>query len=219
MPEDHPLITLTEFLLREAAHRQRYAREDKVALLHEVLARARGPQAHLQDWWRQHTGVRELATVAFPPRPPAALAAPRLRAVREAVGQNLRAQLAATDSGETLLHVDAEGVQWAGALLLLSWQIHEASALQEGLVLLHHPSPQVGCYGSIRLGRLSDETEIVISEQALDVALLHELPVATVQASVDRAVDRRGWRTWYRQYKDALGSALRQAVASALEEV
>ena len=147
MPENHPLIALTEFLLHEAAHRQRYAREDKVALLHEVLARVRGPQGHLQDWWRQHTGVRDLATVVFPPRPPAALAAPRLRAVREAVGQHLHAQLSATDSGEALLHVEAEGLQWAGALLLLSWQTHEASALQEGLVLLDHPSPQGGATG------------------------------------------------------------------------
>src|SRR5262249_38791952 len=104
MPEDHPLIALTELLLRAAAHRQRYAREDKVALLQEVLARARGPQAHLQDWWRQHTGVRDLATVAFPPRPTAALAAPQVRIAREAVGQHLRAQLATTDSGETILH-------------------------------------------------------------------------------------------------------------------
>lgn len=57
-----------------------------------------------------------------------------------------------------------------------------------------------------------------MAEQALDVALLHEVPVTTVQTSVDRAVDRRGWRMWYRQYKDALGPALRQAVATALEE-
>lgn len=218
MPEDNPLVALTEFLLREAAHRQRYAREDKVALLQEVLARARGPQAHLQNWWRQRTGVRDLTTVAFPPRPTAALAAPRVRAPREAMGQHLRAQLATADSGEAILHVEAEGTQWASALLLLSWQTHEASALQQGLVLLEHPSPETGCYGAIRLGRLTDEAEIIVAEQALDVALLHAVPVTTVQTSVDRAVDRRGWRTWYRQYGDTLAPVLRQAIATALEE-
>jgi hypothetical protein len=218
MAEDHRLIALTELLLREAAHRQRYAREDKVALLQEILARARGPQAHLQDWWRQCTGVRDLATVAFPPQPTAAHAAPRVRAAREAVGQYLRAQLVTTDSGETILHVEAEGAPWAGSHILLSWQTHEASALQQGLVLLNHASSQVWCYGAIRLGRLTDEADIVVAEQALDVALLHEVPVATVQASVDRAVDRRGWRTWYRQHGDSLAPALRQAIATALEE-
>ena len=65
MPEDNPLIALTEFLLREAVHRQRYAREDKVALLQEVLARARGPQAHLLDWWRQHTGGRAASRASW----------------------------------------------------------------------------------------------------------------------------------------------------------
>jgi hypothetical protein len=217
MPEDNPLIALTEFLLREAAHRQRYAHEDKVALLHEVLARARGPQAHLQDWWQQRTRVQDLATVVFPPRPTAALAAPRVRAAREAVGQHLRAQLATTDSGETILHVEAQGPQWDSALLLLSWQTHETSALQQGLVLLDHPSPQGWCYGAIRLGRLTDEAEIVVAEQALDVALLHEVPVATVQTSVDRAMDRRGWRMWYRQHGATLAPVLRQAIATALE--
>jgi len=120
MPEDNPLITLTELLLREAAHRQRYAHEDKGALLQEILARARGPQAYLQDWWRQRASVRDLATVVFSPRPTAALAAPRVRAAREAAGHSLRAQLATTDSGETLLHVEAQGPQWASALLLVS---------------------------------------------------------------------------------------------------
>jgi hypothetical protein len=218
MSEDNPLITLTELLLREAAHRQRYAREDKVALLQEVLARARGPQMHLLDWWRRHTGVRDMTTVALPPRSTAALAAPRVRAVREVVGQHLRAQLATTHSGETILHVEAAGPQWAGAFLLLSWQPHETGALQQGLVLLDHLSPQAWCYGAIHLGRLTDEAEIAVAEQALDLALLHKVPVATVQASIDRAADRRGWRTWYRQHGDTLGPALRQAVATALEE-
>lgn len=218
MPEDNPRIALTEFLLREAAHRQRYAHEDKVALLQEVLARARGPQAHLQDWWRQRTGVRDLPTVTFPPQPTAALAAPRVRTPREAVGQHLRAQLAITESGETMLYVEAEGAQWAWALVFLSWQTHEAGALQHGLVLLERPSPQGWCSGAIRLGRLTDEAEIVVAEQALDVALLHDIPLATVQASIDRAVDRRGWRTWYRRQQDALGPALCRAIATALEE-
>jgi hypothetical protein len=217
MPEDNPLIALTALLLRAAAHRQRYAHEDKGTLLQEVLARARGPQAHLQDWWRHHTGVRELATVIFPPRPPAALSTPRVRAARQAVGQHLRALLTTTDSGETILHVEAQGPQWAGALLLLSWQPHETRALQQGLVLLEHPSPPAWYSGAIRLGRLTDEAEIVVAEHALDIALLHEVPVTTVQTSVDRAVDRRGWRLWYRQQGDTLAPVLRQAIATALE--
>jgi hypothetical protein len=65
---------------------------------------------------------------------------------------------------------------------------------------------------------LTAEAEIVVAEQALDLALLHEIPVATVQASIDRAVDRRSWRTWSRQHGDRLAPALRQAVATALEE-
>jgi hypothetical protein len=215
MPEDNPLIALIEFLLRDAAHRQRSAHEDKDALLREVLARARGPQASLQAWWRHHTGVRDLATVALPPR----RTDPRVGAAREAAGQHLRAQLATTDSGETILHVEAQGTQWASALLLLSWQPHETRALQQGLMLLDHPSPQAWCSGAIRLGRLTDEAEIVMAEQALDVALLHKIPVATVQTSVDRAVDRRGWRTWYRQHEDTLAPVLRQAIATALEEI
>ncbi len=218
MAEDDPLITFTESILREAAHRQRYAREDKVALLQEVLARARGPQGQLQDWWRQRTGTQDLATVAFPPEPLPALAAPRVRGTREVMGQYLHAQLETTDSGETILHVEAEGTRWAGALLLLSWQTHETSALQQGLVLLAQPSVQAACYGALLLGRLTEEADIVVAEQAIDITLLHELPVATVQASIDRAVDRRGWRTWYRQHKDALAPALRQAIATALEE-
>ena len=52
---------------------------------------------------------------------------------------------------------------------------------------------------------------------ALDLALLHAVSTATVQTSIDRAVDRRGWRTWYRQHGDSLAPALRQAVATALE--
>jgi hypothetical protein len=192
LSEDNPLLALTAFLLREAAHRQRYAREDKVALLQEVLARAQGPQAHLQDWWRHHTGVRDLATVTVPPRPTAEPLRPAGRPVREAVGQHLRAQLTATDRGETILHVEAEGTPWASALQLLSWQPHETGALQQGLVLLDHPSPQAACSGAIHLGRLTDEAEIVVVEQALDLALLHAMPVARVQASIDRAVDRRG---------------------------
>ena len=217
MPEDHPLLALTEFLLREAAHRQRYAREDKAALLQEVLARARGPQAHLQAWWRRHTGVRDLATVALPPRLPAALDAPRVQMAREAVGQHLRAQLSLTDSGETILHVEAEGAPWARALLLLCWQPHDTGALQHGLVLLDHPSPQAACSGAIHLGRLTDEAAIAVAEQALNLALLYAVPVATVQASIDRAMDRRGWRTWYRQHGATLAPVLRQAIATALE--
>jgi hypothetical protein len=200
-------------LLREAAHRQRYAHEDKGVLLQEVLARARGPQAYLQAWWRHHTGVRDLATMALPPRPTAAW----VGAAREAVGHHLRAQLAPTAGGETILYVEAEGMQWAGALLLLSWQPHETSALQQGLVLLEHPSPPAGCSGAIHLGRLTDEAEIVVAEQALDLALLHEMPVATVPASIARAVDRRGWRRWYRQHGATLAPVLRHAIATALE--
>jgi hypothetical protein len=215
MPEDNPLITLTELLLREAAHRQRYAHEDKGALLQEVLARARGPQAYLQDWWRHRTGVRDLATVALPPQLPE----PAGWAAREAVGQHLRARLATTNSGETLLHVEAEGTPWAGALLLVSWQPHATGALQQGLVLLAHPSPPAWCAGAIRLGRLTAEAEIVVAEQALDVALLHEVPVTTVQTSIARAVDRRGWRRWYRQYGDNLAPALQQAIATLLEAI
>ena len=207
MPEDNPLITLIECLLRDAAHRQRYAREDKSALLQEVLARARGPQASLQAWWRRHTGVRDLAMVVFPPRPPAALTAPRVRAAREAVGHHLRAHLSMTHSGETLLHVEAEGAQWASALLLVSWQTHETRALQQGLVLLAHPSPPVLCSGALHLGRLTDEAAIVVAEHALDVALLQEVPVTTVQTSIDRAGDRRGWRRWYCQHGDSLAPA------------
>jgi hypothetical protein len=124
-----------------------------------------------------------------------------------------------TNSGETILHVEAQGPQWAGALVLLSWQPHETDALQQGLILLDHPSPQAGCSGAIRLGRLTDEAAIVVAEQALDRALLHAMPVATVQASVDRAVGRRGWRTWYRQHGAALGPTLRQAIATAMEAI
>ncbi|MCI0573721.1 MAG: hypothetical protein L0Y66_23545 [Myxococcaceae bacterium] len=164
MPEDNPLRALTALLLREAAHRQCYAHEDKGALLQEVLARARGPQAHLQDWWRHHTGVRDLATVTVPPRPTATLLRPAGRPVREAVWQHLRAQLYRTNRGETILHVEAEGTPWASALLLLSWQPHETGALQQGLMLLDHPSPQAACSGAIHLGRLTDETEIVVVE-------------------------------------------------------
>jgi hypothetical protein len=85
-------------------------------------------------------------------------------------------------------------------------------------VLLDHPSPKAWGYGAIRLGRLTDEAEIVVAEQALDVALLHEVSTATVQTSIDRAVDRRGWRTWYRQHGDSLAPTLRQAIAPVLEE-
>ena len=84
-------------------------------------------------------------------------------------------------------------------------------------MLLDHPSLQAWCSGAIRLGRLTDEAEIVVAEHALDVALRQEIPVATVQASIDRAVDRRGWHTWYHQHGDSLAPALRQAIATALE--
>jgi hypothetical protein len=134
------------------------------------------------------------------------------------MGHQLRAQLATTDSGETILHVEAQGTPWASALLLVSWHPHETSALLQGLVLLDHPSPQAWCSGAIRLGRLTDEAEIVVVEQALDVTLLHEVPVTTVQTSVNRAVDRRGWRQWYRQHGATLAPALRQAIITALEE-
>ena len=85
-------------------------------------------------------------------------------------------------------------------------------------MLLDHPSLQAWCSGAIRLGRLTDEAAIVVAEHALDVALLPEVPVTTVQTSIDRAGDHRGWRTWYCQHGDSLAPALRQAVATALEE-
>jgi hypothetical protein len=217
MADDAQCVALTEWLLREAAHRQRYAREDPAALLQDVLARARGPQAQLQAWWRQHTGDPAGATVAFPPCLPAALAAPRRGTGRAAVGAHLRAQLVTTASGDTCLHLEAVGAQWADALVLLSWQPHEASALQQGLVLLSPPAPSGPCAGAMTLGRLTEEADVVILEQPLDRALLPALAVPLVVASIDRALDRRGWRTWYARYGATLPPALRQAIAAALE--